>query len=95
MRPFERDGSYAAVDDAEAGTRRALIGDVDRRSFKHRHRDGNREHRIGRERRNRRWRGRLSALREQNRWDYDNKQTDTNRERHRHGASGDELARRL
>ena len=53
----------------------------------HRHRDGNREHRIGRERRNRRWRGRLSALREQNRWDYDNKQTDTNRERHPHSAS--------
>ena len=70
MGALERDGPHAAVDDLEPGARRALIGDVDGRRLNDRHRDGDGEHRVGRERRDRRlagWnrRGRLSALREQ------------------------------
>jgi hypothetical protein len=53
MRALERDSPHAAVDDLEPGTSRALIGDVDGRRFKDGHRDGDSEHRVGRERRNR------------------------------------------
>ena len=70
MGALERDGPHAAVDDLETGAGRALIGDVDRRGLDDRHRDGDREHRVRRERRNRPLAGRnrrrrLSALCEQ------------------------------
>ena len=91
MSTFQRDGSHATIDDPEPGTRRPLIGDVDRRRFDDRHRDGDGEHCVGRERRNRPlagWNRRLPALREQRDRSHDHEgQKETDHDRYPHSAS--------